>query len=122
MQITKQQIIDGIIKYSKNEVIPKIVDKTFKMIVIVITTMIETKPEIITKVFDNSIISSFLTENDGFYDIEILSEVLEKTLEEYGDFPVKIPGIKFISPEEKELNFTASDIKKIKSYIVGGSI
>lgn len=119
MQATKQHIVNGLVKYSKNEIIPKISDKAFKIIVSAATTMIEFHPEIITKYLDNEMISSILMENGGFYDIDMVVETLEKTLEEYGDFSLKIPGIKFISPEEKVLNFTAADIKKLKTYITG---
>lgn len=122
MQVTKQQIVTGIVQYSKNEMIPKIADKPFKIIVSAAVTMLETNPEIITRFLDDPMISSLLMGNDGFYDVENFGEVLEKTLEQYGDFPVKIPGIKFISPEEKELSFSASDIKKLKSYITGGAV
>lgn len=120
MQVTKQQIVTGIVKYSKNEMIPKIADKPFKIIVSAAVTMLETNPEIITRFLDDPMIASLLMGKDGYYEIDTFGEVLEKTLEQYGDFPVKIPGIKFISPEEKELSFSASDINKLKSYITGG--
>lgn len=119
MQVTKQQIVNGIVKYSKNEMIPKISDKAFKMIVSAVTTMIELHPEVITKYLDNTMVSAIFMESDGFYDVDMMDEILEKTLEEYGDFSIKIPGIKFISPEEKELNFAATDVKRLKAYIVG---
>ena len=121
MQVTKQQIVNGIIKYSKNEMIPKITDKSFKMILSAATSMIEINPEIITRFLDDPTISLMLMENEGTYDIDAISSALEKTLEEYGTFPIKVPGIKFISPEEKELNFGISDIKTLKNYITGGT-
>lgn len=122
MQVTKQQIVNGIIKYSKSEMIPKIADKTFKIILSAATSMIEINPEIITRFLDDPTISLMLMESEGTYDIDAISGVLEKTLEEYGTFPIKVPGIKFISPEEKELNFGISDIKTLKSYITGGTL
>lgn len=121
MQVTKQQIVTGIVQYSKNEMIPKISDKAFKIIVTAAVTMLETNPEIITRFLDDPMISSLLMGKDGFYEVETFGDVLERTLEQYGDFPVKIPGIKFISPGEKELSFSASDISKLKTYITGGT-
>ena len=63
-----------------------------------------------------------MSDNNGVYDIEAISSALERTLDEYGDFTVKVPGIKFISPEEKELNFGISDIRALRKYIAGGTL
>lgn len=41
-----------------------------------------------------------------------------QALLEQSDFPVKIPAINFISPNEKELKFSAADVDRLKSYIV----
>ena len=117
MQVTKQQIVNGVVKYSKNEIIPKVTDKTFRMIVSTATTMLEMNPDALTKWIDHPVVSSVLMENNGYYDVDMLEEALERTLEEYGDFSVKFPGIRFLSPEEKELNFSAADVKKLKAYI-----
>lgn len=121
MNVTKQQIVNGTIKYIKDEVINKITDKPFKIALAVGVSMAEKKPEIVDKFFEDDTISKLLNKrSDETYDIEEISEILEKTLNEYGDFPVKIPAIKFISPTEKELSFSSSDIRKLKSYIEGG--
>ena len=121
MNVTKQQIINGIVRYTKDEVIPKIPDKPFKMAIAVAILMLESNSEISNKFFENNIVSMILDKNDdGTYDIEKISAALEKTLTEYGDFPVTIPAIKFISPTEKALNFSCQDIKTLKNYIAGG--
>ena len=114
MNVTKQQIINGAVKYTKDEVISKIPDKPFKMAVAIAISMFETNPEIADKIFENDIVSAILGKNmDGTYDIEKISEALQKTLTEYGDFPVTIPAIKFISPTEKILNFSINFLKSI---------
>jgi len=56
---------------------------------------------------------------NGVFDIDLLEQVLVKTIEEHGDFPLTIPAIKFISPTEKELRFTADDVRRMRNYIVG---
>ncbi len=53
MQVTKQQIVNGIVKYAKSEMIPKIADKTFKIILSTTTSMAEINPEIITRFLDD---------------------------------------------------------------------
>lgn len=122
MTVTKQQIINGVVKYAKNEIINKIIDKPLKMIIATCISMMEVNPSIADVVFNNPMICAILNENDGMYDIDGLIEVIGKTMDEYGDFPVKIPAIKFISPSEKELTFGAVDIRKLKDYIVSNGM
>lgn len=121
MNVTKNQILSGVIRYAKEEVINKIPDKPIKMAIAVAVSMLETNPNIADKFFDDTTISAILgKKDDGTYDISQITTVVESTLNEYGDFPIKIPPIKFISPTEKELNFSGRDIKTLREYIVGG--
>lgn len=115
--VTKQQIINGVIQYARNEVIDKITDRPLKMVLATGISMLEVNPSIADPVFRNSFISSL--EKDGAYDIEEICKILEKTMKTYGDFPVIIPAIKFVSPAEKELVFGIDDIQKLKKYIGG---
>lgn len=120
MNITKQQIVNGIIKYINEEVINKITDKPLKIAIAVGVSMIDKKPEAINGFFENDRISSILNKkDDGTYDIGEITEAIENTLAQYGDFPVTIPAIKFISPTEKTLNFSAFDIRRLREYIEG---
>ena len=84
--------------------------------------MLEVNSSIADSIFDNDFISKILSENGGMCDIDSAIDVIEKTMNEYGDFPVTIPAIKFISPVEKQLTFTVNDIRKLKEYIVGGAV
>ena len=54
---------------------------------------------------------------DGLFDIESLIDALRQAINEYGELVVKIPPIRFVSPEEKILRFKASDISTLKQYI-----
>ena len=121
MNATRQQIINGTIKYMKEEVIAKITDRPLKMVIAFGVSMFEMNSNVANKFFENGIVSQILYKNDdGTYDIEKIIDTLEKTLGEYGDFPITIPAIKFISPTEKILNFSRQDIKTLKNYIIGG--
>lgn len=123
MNVTKQQIVNGIVKYAKDEVIAKIPDKPFKMAVAIAISMFESNTEFASKIFENDIVSAILgKKDDDTYDIDKIGDALEKTLNEYGDFPVTIPAIKFISPTEKTLNFSSRDIRALKDYITGGAV
>lgn len=118
--VTRNQIVNGVIKYAKNEVINKITDKPLKMMLAAGVSALEINNSIADKIFQNDFVSKILNEDAGMYDIDSAVEILEKTIDEYGDFPVVIPAIKFLSPNEKELTFTSRDIRKLKGYIIGG--
>ena len=115
--VTKEQIIKGVIQYARNEVINKIADRPLKIILETGVSMLEINPSIADPVFRNSFVSGL--EKEGSYDIDTISEIIEKTMKMYGNFPVTIPAIKFISPVEKELFFDVGDIQKLKKYIGG---
>lgn len=77
------------------------------------TNLIEVKPELADKY-----LSAMANEN-GMYDIELFESVMCRTMDEYGEFTVTIPAIKFLSPEQKELRFSGEDVRKLKDYIMG---
>lgn len=122
MNVTKQQIVNGITAYAKSEIIDKISDKPMKIIIATAVSMLETKPEIMNSVFENPILSSMFNETDGTYNLDSIMMALENAMREYGDFPIHIPAIRFISPAEKQLTFSVGDISRIKQYIDGGNM
>ena len=122
MNVTKQQIINGVVEYMNEEVIDKIIDKPLKIAIATGVAMIQTNPNIAGKFLDDDMISMVLgKKDDGTYDISTILETLKNSIDKYGDFPVKIPAIKFISPTEKELYFSGKDIEKLKECITGGN-
>ena len=118
MNVTKQQIVNGTIKYINEEIVNKVTDRPLKIALAVGVSMIDKKPEIINAFFNDDKVAKILNKkDDGTYDIGEISEVIEKTLAQYGDFPVTIPAIKFISPTEKTLNFSTFDVRKLREFI-----
>lgn len=115
MEVTKSQLVNGIVAYVKSEVIAKIPDKPFRMTLSAGVNLLEVKPEVADVIFNHPLLAS----QNGVFDIDLIEQVLVKTIEEHGDFPITIPAIKLISPTEKELRFTADDVRKLKNYIVG---
>ena len=120
MTVTKSQIVNGVVNYAKSEILTKISDKPIKMMLAAGISALEANPAIADNVFRNEIFSAILNENDGAYDIDVAFEIVEKTMDEYGGFPITIPAVKFISPNEKQLTFSSGDVKKLKQYITGG--
>jgi hypothetical protein len=112
-------MISGLIKYAKAEMIPHITDKAFAIVMATGVSMIENKPDIIGNILKNEMVSTFVEEKDGMYNVDSLKKSLTDTITQYGDLKIKIPGIKFISPEEKEFSFSSQDINKIYEYMTG---
>lgn len=122
MTVTKQQIINGLVKYMNEEVIDKIIDKPLKIAIATGIAILQTNPDIANKFLDDDMASMVLgKKDDGTYDVSTILGTLKSSIDKYGDFPVKIPAIKFISPTEKELYFSGKDIEKLKECITGGN-
>ena len=113
MEVSRGQLVSGATKFAKNEVINKVTDKNFKMVMSMLVNLLEVKPELV-----DEFLKPMANEN-GMYDIDLLEMVLCKTMDEYGDFPIVVPAIKFISPTEKELRFNSDDVRKLRNYIMG---
>lgn len=121
MKVTKQQIIKGVIEFAKKDILDTIMDKPLQIILATGITALETNPSLADSIFENPMVSTILKEQNGQYDIDDIFAIIETTLNEYGDFPIIIPKIKFITPCDKELRFSANDIKRLKTYIGGNS-
>lgn len=115
MEVSKGQLLSGAIRFIKSDVIAKIPDKPFRMTLSAMVNLAEVKPEVADAIFEHPMLKS----SNGMYDIDLLEQIAVRTIDEYGDFPITIPPIKFISPTEKELRFTSEDVRKLKQYIEG---
>jgi len=118
--VTKEQIIDGLAKYLDAEVMNKINDKSFKIVLTMALVSMKKNPKILDDLLHNEILSQVVNEQNGQYDLDNLFSVLQEVITKYGDFPLTIPPVKFISPNEKVLRFSMDDVSKLKSYINGG--
>ena len=117
MEVTKAQLISGLTRFVRTEVLNKITDRPFKMMISAGLTALELRPEIADAYLENPMLKS----KNGMYDVDFISEIAMRTTDDYGDFPLVIPGIPLVSPEEKVLRFTSEDIRKLKDYITGGN-
>lgn len=122
MQVTKQQIIDGIFAYGDNEIMPHIDVKMVKQIVGAALIAIKIEPNIVNRFMENPIVSSALQEKDGVYDLDFAEKVLCETVKTYGpiEFIPNIPKFILGGAENKTFRFGEEDIKKLKSFIEKG--
>lgn len=115
MEVSKGQLVSGVTRFGRNEVLNKITDKPFKMTLAAAINLLEIKPDVADKLLENRIIKN----DSGMYDMDLIEAVITRTMDEYGDLPIMIPGIPLLSPTPKELRFTAEDVRKLKGYILG---
>lgn len=113
MEVSRGQLLSGATRFVRNEIASKVPDKNFKMVLIMLANLIEVKPELADEYFKP------MANSNGMYDLELFEAVVCRTMDEYGEFVVSFPAIKFISPTEKELRFNADDVRKLKDYIRG---
>ena len=121
MHVEKQKIIDGVIKYIEKDVMPEISsDRGFQVVISIGISAIKANNKLLDKLFENDIFKSLANYDDEnkTYDIDLLCNIAKDSVSKCGYFPVKIPAINFISPNEKELKFSAADVDRLKSYII----
>lgn len=121
MHVEKQKIVDGIIKYIEKDVMPEISsDRGFQVVISIGISAVKANNKLLDKLFENDVFKSLANYDDEnkTYDIDLLYNIAKDSISKCGYFPVKIPAINFISPNEKELKFSAADVDRLKSYIV----
>ena len=121
-KINTEQLILGFLNYLNKDIIPCIEDTFTKVAIRMFTITTETKMEVYKKTLEeglkNPFVSEFLqADENGCFDIEFLIDALRKAINDCGELTIKIPPVKFISPEEKVLGFNAADISKLKQYL-----
>jgi hypothetical protein len=119
MEVSKSHIINGLHKYVKKDVLPKINDKSFKMVLSMGVNALAIDNTLLDGILHNPMVAAILKEKDGMYELDMFEDVVDDTLAEYGSIHLTIPGIPFLSPDEKHMNFTTEDIDKLIGYIEG---
>ena len=121
-KINAEQLVNGALNYLNTEIIPCI-DDTFTKLAIktfILTTenKIGAYKNLINNFIQDPFIHDFLQVDDkGMFEIETVIDSLRKAVNECGELTVRIPPVRFISPEEKILNFNSTDISKLKQYL-----
>ena len=115
--VTKKELLTGVIRYVKNEVIPHVSDRGLKMVLSAILYAVDAKPDIVDPFLNNAIVSAILqSENGLMYDTTVIFDVLGNLAKEYGGIPIVIPPVKFITATETMLTFKEGDIEELKKY------
>lgn len=120
-KINTEQLLSGFIKYLAAEIIPCVEDTFTKLALKTFAITTEKNAPAYTKALDSMIEKPFIADllkvEDGCFEVEELIDAARQAVNECGELTVKIPAIRFISPEEKTLSFSAADISKLKQYL-----
>lgn len=116
---SKEQIAQGVIKFVRNDVLPTIQDKAFRTVLSAGAYMLEAEPSMIDRVLEHPIVTLMLPKAGSGYDVSKVEQAAKKALDDNGGLEIVIPGIKWISPDEKVLKFTAADVTALRNYIGG---
>ena len=119
MRVTRNQIVNGLVAYIQQEILPKMEDdRALKILFSVAVNAIKANDKLIDKYLSNDIVKALIDDDgSGNYDIERLMDWLRTSVEEYGAFPVIVPPIPLVSPREITLRLGPSDIIAIQRQI-----
>lgn len=119
MRVTKNQIVNGLVSYIQQEIMPRMDDdRALKILMSVGINAIKGNGKLIEKYLGNDIMRALIDDDgSGSYDVERLMDWIRASVEEYGAFPVTVPPIPLISPREITIRLSASDIAAIQRQI-----
>ena len=108
-------------KYLTAEIIPCVEDTFTKLALKTFAITAESHVLDYAKAVDSFVQKPFISDivktEDGVFDVESLIDALRQAVNECGELTIKIPPVRFVSPQEKTLSFKASDISSLKQYL-----
>lgn len=120
-KINSKQLIHGFIQYLSVEIIPCVEDTFTKLALRTFTITTEKNAPAYIKAVDSMIgkpfVSDLLKADEGLFDVEDIIDSVRQAVNECGELTIKIPPVRFLSPQEKVLSFKASDISNLKQYL-----
>lgn len=119
MRVTKSQIVHGVADYIQGDIVPKMSNgRAMQILVSIGANAVAANGKMLDAVFTNHVVQALLDDDgSGTYELSGLVEAMQKSIEQFGSFPVQVPAIPLISPAEFTLNLSASDVEAIRSRI-----
>ena len=115
--VSKKTLVQGVIKFIENDLIPQIGDRNTKFVLSIAKDSLKEDYDMVDSFLHSPMISTLIKESDGMYDILQFSSILKSVLSDSQSFPITIPKIPLFSPNEKVLKITAEDVDKLMKYM-----
>ena len=114
MAVSFEKILDGIVRFMNEEIIPGMNDWQEVAARIAIGRIYETKENIQTQLAANGLVRAFgIMDSAGNVDAEKLLADLRRELEKKGKLQLSVPGF-------GKFTFTPADVEKLRRYILEG--
>lgn len=118
MEVTKEQIAKGAARFIQEDIIPSVGDTAMQIVLGIAAGTIETNPKLLDKVLENEMLLA-VAKSGNNYNLTVLQNAAVSAIDKYGKLSVTIPGIKFISPDDKVLQFGSDDVRRLMARIEG---
>ena len=118
MDVTKAQIARGVATFIQEDMITGIGDNAMQIILGIAAGAITSNPNIMDGVLKNELFRAVAGSGEN-YDFSVIKSAATAAIDRYGKLTVTIPGIKFISPDDKILQFGSDDINRLMARIEG---
>ena len=116
MEVTKKQIADGVSAFIDNCLMPSS-DGQMKLVLTMAKDSIR-KGDVLDSFLDNSMIENIIIEDNNMYDISRFVQVMKDVYEDCDYYPITIPSVPLISPQERILKITEPHFDKLVHYIM----
>lgn len=110
---TSEQVINGLMAYADNEVIPKL-GTSGKWIIGTLVGMIGAKTGTLMQEIQSNQAAKIIgaVDNNGLFDIDLIADHLKQSVQRYGNLQIALPML-------GTMTFTADDVEKAIRYIKG---
>lgn len=116
MEVSKKQIADGVSAFIDNCLIPSS-DGQMRLVLTMAKDSIR-KGSALDYFLENPMIENVITEENDMYDITRFVQVMKDVYEDSDYYPITIPSIPVISPQERILKITEPHFDKLVHYIM----
>ena len=107
MRVTKKQLVDAVVKFIENDLMPDIGDRNTKFVLAMAKDSLKENCDLADSFLQSPMVATLIAEEDGMYEVGNFSTILKSVLSDYQAFPVTIPKIPLFSPVEKVLKISA---------------
>ena len=119
MRVSKSQIVHGVTDYIQGEILPKMGnDKAVQIMLSIAVNAATANNRLVDAVLGNEFVRALLEDDgSGTYEIGGIADAMRKAIEQYGSFPIQVPAIPLISPNEITLRLDAADVDAMRRRI-----